>query len=213
MLDVRRRPIVIVGGGAVAARKAKLLVSVGATKIRCVSPAFHPDMPAEVERVTAEFAPERLDGAGLVFAATNSADVNDAVVREATMSGILVSRADVDEDNPGDFTMPAVHRDGPISLTVSAGSPALAAAIRDELVDGLDPGWARLAAAHAQLRPMLLASDVTPEVRRRMFHALSTRAAMQANAQGGLDGLVEWLRNEMPNLPWESIVLSLLPRR
>src|SRR3712207_1645627 len=107
MLDVTRRLVVIVGGGRVAARKARGLIEAGATRIKVVAPAFHPEVPQGVERIVAFFQDAQLDGAALAFAATDLADVNDHVVRAAQERGILVSRADSDDEDPGDFVTPA----------------------------------------------------------------------------------------------------------
>src|SRR3954454_1471168 len=142
LLDLTDRLVVIVGGGAVAVRKAAGVLDAGATRVRCVSPTFHPDLPAAVERVPEAYRPEHIESAGLVFAATDSAEVNDAVVRDASTRGIWVNRADADDGQPGDFTVPARLREGPVTVTVSAGgSPALAAAIRDGVAARWDPRW------------------------------------------------------------------------
>src|SRR5687767_14468580 len=113
MLDVSDRLVVIVGGGAVAARKAKGLIDAGATRVRIVSPAFEPAMPQAVERVTAAYDSSHLDGASLVFAATDSPEVNETIVRDACERGVLVNRAD--DGDGGDFTTPAMFRDGPVT--------------------------------------------------------------------------------------------------
>src|SRR5215213_10147985 len=107
MLDVTERPVLIVGGGAVAARKAAGLIECGATRIRCVAPEFDPAMPEGVDRVRGTYEPRHLDGAGLVFAATDDRAVNAAVVRDARSLGVLVNRADADDDAPGDSATPA----------------------------------------------------------------------------------------------------------
>src|SRR5690242_5848317 len=107
MLDVTDRLVVIVGGGPVAARKAAGVLEAGATRVRCVAPAFDPAVPESVERVEETYEPRHLDGAGLVFAATDLPAVNDAVVRDARARGVLATRADSDEEDPGDFTVPA----------------------------------------------------------------------------------------------------------
>ena len=63
---------------------------------------------------------------------------NEAVVREARARGIWVSRADGDDSEPGDFATPAKFVQGPAVVTVSAGSAALSARLRDRLADRFD---------------------------------------------------------------------------
>src|SRR3954465_10166336 len=117
MLDVAQRPIVIVGGGSVAARKAKGLIEAGAARIKIVAPKFCDAIPHGVERVNASYLTDHLTGAGLVFAATDNPDVNAAVVRDAHHLGLLVSRADSTDDDAGDFATPAVLREGDLIVT------------------------------------------------------------------------------------------------
>jgi len=197
MLNVVDRLCVIIGGGGVAVRKAKGLIDAGAKHIRMVSPGFHPDIPIIVEKISARFEADHLEGAGLVFAVTDSAEINDAVVREARRRGILVNRADSDDDEPGDFTTPALARHGPVVVTVStAGAPALAAMIRDSLSGQVDPQWCKMAEAMQILRPKILTADhLRPDERRDAFRSLATPSALATLANGGID------------LLWESLVL------
>jgi siroheme synthase-like protein len=191
LLDVCQRLVVIVGGGNVAARKAKGLIDAGATRVRCVSPAFNDKLPRSVERVIAEYHPSYLDGAGLVFAATNSGDVNDAVVRDARARNVLVNRADADDEVAADFSSMAVHRSGSVMLGVSAaGNPALATLVRDELAAALDPAWGELADAMTTIRPLVLRSNVDPNDRRRIFVKLASRDAVDVPPRRRGDGLL-----------------------
>src|SRR5580698_5560697 len=98
LLDLSHRPVVIVGGGAVASRKAAGVLAAGARDVRAVAPKFVRDFPGELKKINEDFAPGHLDGAGLVFAATDSQGVNDTVVAEAQKRNILVGRADADEE-------------------------------------------------------------------------------------------------------------------
>jgi len=194
MLDLSQRLIVIVGGGGVAARKARGVLAAGAQRVRCIAPEFRSEMPAEVERVAEAFAPRHLDGAGLVFAATDSPQVNEQVVREAHRRGLLVNRADADEDQPGDFATPALWNSGSVSVAISAGgSPALAAAIRDDLANKIDPLHVAMADAMQVLRPMIRDSLLSIDDRRRLFRELAGPEAMGILGQGGLEGLRRWL--------------------
>lgn len=197
LLDVTDRLVVIVGGGAVAVRKAKGVLEAGARRVRCVAPTFHPDLSKIVEQVSARYEPRHLDGAGLVFACTDSADVNAAVCRDCRSRGIWVNRADADADEPGDFTVPATVRQGAVTVTVSAGSPALATFIRDRLTAGWDPRWTAMAEAMQVLRPRIVASGLSPRERVRAFARLASDEALDLLARGGLDELTNILLPEL----------------
>ena len=202
MIDVTDRPVVIVGGGPVAVRKAGGVLEAGATRVRVVSPAFDPAMPEGVERVTATYEAAHLDGAGLVFAATDLPAVNDAVVRDARSRGVLVSRADADEEDPGDFTVPARWRSGPVTVAVSTGgNPALAVTVRDGLKARWDDRWTRMAELMVVLRSQFRAApDVGPAMRREIFRDLATEEALGVLDRVGFEGLVDWLKRKHPGL-------------
>ncbi len=111
---------------------------------------------------------EHLRGVGLAFAAAPAA-VNRVVVADARRAGVWVCSAS--EPGAGDFTVPAVWRDGPLTVTVSTSgaSPALAATLRDRAAKALGPAAAGLAALLAELRPEVLARLADPEARRRLL--------------------------------------------
>lgn len=201
VLDVKARRIVIVGGGNVALRKVRGLLECGATDITVVSPAFHPDLPADrIRRVTETYSAARLAGAAMVFAATDSPQVNAQVVQDGHAIGALVCRADVDEDHAGDFATPAMVRRGPVMITASSGgSPALSAAIRDQLARSLDERLIAMAEAMLILRPMLR-SSLEPARRKEAFRSLCTEQALGVLASGGLEGLKMWLSGQFGEL-------------
>jgi siroheme synthase-like protein len=202
-IDISRRTVVIVGGGAVAARKAAGVLAAGGKAVRAVAPKFVREFPAEVERKVANFEPRDLEGAELVFAATDSVIVNDAVVVEARRRGIWVQRADGEEtDEPGDFVSAAVLRCGPIVIAVSAGgSPALAAGLRDALAGSVTDEWVKLAEALKRIRPVIKNSGLAIARRREIFRALATSDAAAALKAGGMAGLGEWMRGKFADLP------------
>lgn len=201
ILNLLDRPIVIVGAGAVGSRKARGLLDGGATRVRAVSPVFHPEFPgAPIERIVGQYDPKYLAGASLVFAATDSAAVNDAIVKDAHAIGALVCRADGDEENAGDFATPAALRKGSLLIAVSSGgSPALSAKVRDLLDQSLDPRWAALAEATRVLRPKIKAS-LAPHRRVEAFRLLCTPQAVEHLASGGIGALTTWLRSSFPEL-------------
>ncbi|HWE92619.1 MAG TPA: NAD(P)-dependent oxidoreductase [Tepidisphaeraceae bacterium] len=200
LLDVSRRLVVIVGGGAVAARKAGGLIAAGAERVRCIAPEFPTEPPDGVERINEEYAARHLQDAGLVFAATDRNDVNDAVVRDARNRGILVNRADADDAEPGDFVTPAKLERGAVIVAVSAGSAALAAAIRDHVAENLDWRFVKMADAMRELRPMVRGSALSPDRRARVFRDLADDDALNVLEAAGIDALRGWLLERYPEL-------------
>jgi precorrin-2 dehydrogenase/sirohydrochlorin ferrochelatase len=133
---------VVVGGGAVAVRKARKLFQAGA-EVVVVSPEVLPeleDMSVEVHERPYEYGD--LEGADLAFVATNSREVNAAVAREARARGVRSNVAD--RPTEGDFAVPSTLRRGGLQVAVSTGgaSPTLARRIRNELEEIFGPEWA-----------------------------------------------------------------------
>ena len=136
-LVIRDRPVVVVGGGAVAARKCAELLDAGA-RVTVVAPKLDARLEAmrdngEISHLEREFSRGDLAGAFLAFATTGNQAVNRAVAEEGKDCGILTTVADAPE--LCDFTLPAVVRRGDLQIAVSTGgnSPALARRIREEL--------------------------------------------------------------------------------
>jgi len=199
MLDVTDRTAVIIGGGGVAARKARGLLEAGA-KVRCVSPVFSPELPPHIERVQEEYHPRHLDDAFIVFAVTDNPQVNNAVVSDAHAEKLLVNRADVDEDAPGDFVLPASHRAGNVVIAVAAASPALSAMIRDKLAQKFDARWQQLATLMIELRPAIIHSGLEIARRRQIFRDLASDVALDIIGGHGPEGLRRWLLEKYPEL-------------
>ena len=141
-LNLDGKRCVVVGGGAVANRKARKILQARAEVV-----AISPEVKPELESVATEVhrRPYRegdLEGASLVFAATNRREVNAAVTREARGRGIPVNVADVPSE--GDFALPSVLRRGQLQVAVSTGgaSPTLARRVRYELESAFGSEWA-----------------------------------------------------------------------
>jgi hydroxymethylbilane synthase len=153
---MRGRRAVVVGGGTVAERKVRGLLPAQAA-VLVVSPTLSPPLAAlaEVGAIAWEprrYAPGDLAGAFVVFAATDDDAVNASIVAAARTAGILVN--DASDADRGDFATPAVHRAGPLTVTVDSSglSPAFTKRIRDELALQFDARYARAAATLGALR-------------------------------------------------------------
>lgn len=197
MLDVGNCRIAIIGGGAVAARKAISLLGCGATDVHVFAPSLHQSMPPTIYWVQERFVPEQLDGAMLAFAATDDARVNEKVLQAARDRGIWACR--VDED--GDFITPAQVNVQAVQIAVSAGSAALSIALRDQLTKCVDQRMVKMAGAMEALRPLIRQhSTLTATDRRAIFRALATTEALDVLDQGGIASLKAWVVRCFPQL-------------
>jgi siroheme synthase-like protein len=209
-LDITQFRCLIVGGGSVASRKARGLLDAGAAEVRAVSPEFAPEMPQAVGRICRPFTESDLDGIGLCFAATSDPQTNARVVHACQSRRILVNRADVPQtpspasdpapDLPTTFTVPAILRHGPITIAVSAsGSPAIAAAVRNEISAKLNPAWADFAQLAITLRQEILAdTTLTPSLRPQILRTLASPEALAAYHTQGESGLRVYLHTMHP---------------
>lgn len=110
-VDLTGRPCVIVGGGAIAARRAEVLVRFGGA-VTVIAPTWRGGVPgARWERRT--YRPGDLAGAFLAVAATDDRAVNRQVGEEARALGIPVSVADCREECS--FFFPAVCEGGGVT--------------------------------------------------------------------------------------------------
>jgi precorrin-2 dehydrogenase / sirohydrochlorin ferrochelatase len=160
VLTVSGRRCLVVGGGPVAARRARGLLEAGA-EVTVVAPDVVPaiDLLADggaLEVVRRPYRSGEAAGYHLVLTATGAAEVDRSVVADAVSAGVLVNTAG--GDAPGTVQLPAVHREGAVTVAVSTGgtSPALARWLADRLAASFPANVATIAelldAARAELQ-------------------------------------------------------------
>jgi precorrin-2 dehydrogenase / sirohydrochlorin ferrochelatase len=157
------KPCLVVGGGAIAARKIAGLQACGAD-VRVIASS----VGAEVQATGAMFEerPYRrgdVTGYRLVVAATDDPATNRAVYDDGEAAGIWVNSAD--DPASCSFTLPSVVRRGPIMVTVATGghSPALAAWLRTHVEDELGPEYETLVDLLSAARDQLKADGRSTE--------------------------------------------------
>jgi siroheme synthase-like protein len=203
-LNLAQQLVLIVGGGVVGLRKARGLADSGA-RITVVSPVFHADFArmAGVERIKAHYAARHMKRKAwrLVFAATDSAEVNARVREDARKHDLLCCRADEPEE--GDFLGGATVRDPKIStlvVAVSTGgaSPVLAARICRQAAAGVDPVLPLLAKLLAGWRGRLKKEIGAMEVRKELLKRLAGEEMETILREKGVAGarrvFGDWLR-------------------
>src|ERR1700675_3489362 len=136
-LKLHSRRVLVVGGGSIAAQKIPGLLEAGA-HVHVVSPKLAPQLAEwvrnrQIDWSPKPFAPDDLDGAFLVIAATSLRDLNAHVYREADRRNILCNAVD-DIDHCHFYYGSIVQRgDLQIAISTNGKSPALAQRLRKEL--------------------------------------------------------------------------------
>lgn len=177
-LDLRGAPVLVVGGGAVAARKAGALLLAHAV-VTVVAPAFHPAFARLARRpglrqVRRRFRLSDLRIPRLVFAATDDAALNARIAADARRRGVWVNVAAPGEC--GDLQVPAAVRRGQVCIAISTGgaSAALARTLRERLERAIGPEWGQFAALLEQRRERVLRGVADKSARRRLLKALGS---------------------------------------
>lgn len=135
--DLKQRPVLVVGGGEVAARKVDLLQRAGA-EIRIVAQSLSPELEQQRQQgrvlwLGTAFEPGQLDEVFLVIAATDDSALNAKVFAEADQRRVL---ANVVDDQPRcSFIFPSIIDRSPLVVAVSSGgqAPVLARMLREKL--------------------------------------------------------------------------------
>ena len=131
--EISGKDVLIVGGGAVALRRARTLAGFGA-RLRAVALEFAPGFDGmEIDLERRSFEEADLDGAFLVIAATSDGAVNARIARLCLARGIEVNAADAPELST--FQFPGVVQRGRLTVAVNTGgaSPVVAAFVRGQL--------------------------------------------------------------------------------
>ena len=138
--DLNNRPVLVVGGGAVAERRVTLLLAAGA-RVTVLAPQISEglaELVAEkrLEHAAREFGDERLDPYWLVVAATDDRSVNVRVAAAAEAARRFCNA--VDDSELCSFIMPAIVDRAPVTIAIGTGghSPVLA-----RWVKGLIEAW------------------------------------------------------------------------
>ncbi|MEO9453654.1 siroheme synthase CysG, partial [Chromobacterium phragmitis] len=172
-LKLRQQPCLVVGGGEVALRKARLLLAAGAA-LKVAAPELAPELAelaaaGELEHLPRRYEPAMLDGLRLAVAATDDADTNRRVAADAEARGVLVNV--VDDAESSRYISPAVIDRSPLMVAVASGGsvPVLARSIRARLESLIPAGYGRLARFGASFRDAVKARFPDVDARRRFW--------------------------------------------
>jgi len=136
-LELSGRRVVVMGGGAVAVRKARALLAAGA---RLVVVAEHVDdvltalcQGTNAKLIKSKYSKDYLTGAVLAIAATNDAQQNKQIYKDCQELEVLCNV--VDGPELCDFFVPAVVKRGDLQIAIGTEGycPAYAGHLRKKL--------------------------------------------------------------------------------
>ena len=167
--NLKNAPVLVIGGGEVALRKARLLADAGAVP-RVVTREALDEVSALVARQGGElhlrdYREEDLEGVRLVVAATDDEPLNAMVSRQAKARGIPVNVVDAPELCSVIF--PAIVDRSPLMVAVSSGgdAPVLARLIRARIETWIPAAYGQLAGLAKNFRSRVKAA--LPDVQQR----------------------------------------------
>lgn len=170
------KPVLLIGGGEVAQRKARLLLDAGA-QLTVVAPDLDPELAelaanGSIEWLADEFAPAQLAGKWLVVAATDRREVNAQVYQSANRARIFANV--VDDPKRSSFIMPSIIDRSPLMVAISSGgkAPVLARLLREKLEALLPQHLGAVATFAGSLRERVKARFATMGERRRFWERL-----------------------------------------
>ncbi|VYU02633.1 uroporphyrinogen-III C-methyltransferase [Metakosakonia massiliensis] len=174
--QLRERACLLVGGGEVAERKARLLMDAGA-RLTVNSLTFVPQFYAWANEgmltlAEGDFNESLLDPCWLVIAATDDEAVNQRVSNAAESRRIFCNV--VDAPKQASFIMPSIIDRSPLMVAVSSGgtSPVLARLLREKLESLLPQHLGHVASYAGKLRRRVKESFASIAERRRFWEKL-----------------------------------------
>ncbi|HTD29746.1 MAG TPA: siroheme synthase CysG, partial [Xanthomonadaceae bacterium] len=201
--NLRDRPVLVVGGGHVAERKAEALLDAGA-HVRVGSPTLTPALrrhlaAGRIAHLRGVFVEEWLDDVWLAIAATDDAVVNRAVADAGTARRLWVNVVD-DVESSG-FQVPAVVHRGPLQVAISSGgsAPMLARHLREKLETLLDESLGALAGLLARRRDAIRQRFPALQARRQFFDRLLS---------GPLQGLLRHGQHDVAEAAFDAALLQ-----
>lgn len=178
-LKLSGRACLVVGAGHIALAKIESLIRADAD-VHVLAPTALPEIETLARSGVLRWTDRKYEkgdacGSFLVIAATDVADVNHSVYREAFDLGILCNV--VDDPPYCDFYFPSVVQRGPLQIAISTEgeSPAVAQRLRRELDTKLPTDLGPWVQEMGKLRREVRAEHYASRERTELLHLLAER--------------------------------------
>lgn len=214
LLNLSNLKILAVGAGKTGKRKVKTLLSNGASNLLWLDPAItNSGVLLFLEQLSSQQQQDFSDsvvfehrslvlsdlvGHNIVFACTDSKDINDIISHECKSHNILCNN--VTSPEKSSFTLPAVGSCEGLSISVSTNgaSPALAAHIRTVIVTDVLPQYVIFNKFLAAIRTPILQLDLDPSKNAMIFKQLVASPICVLINEDKVDKVHSALHNILP---------------
>jgi siroheme synthase-like protein len=185
MLHLQDKPVAVIGGGPVAARKVRHLLKAGA-RVMLISPEVSPSLRSLFSDgnpvwIRSKYARDMFNDymPVLVIAATNDERVNQTVAQDAHRIRALCNVTNGSSDS-SDFSNMAQIDQPPLTVALSSNghSPALLRMLQAKLADDIGEEYAVLARWMGALRHDAPAEDVSQPARQALYEAIVNSDAL-----------------------------------
>lgn len=198
-MQLRNAPVVLVGAGTVATRKARLLLRAGAD-LTVVAPEIANELETLLEKYggnwqASEYRETDLHGRQLVVAATPHRAVNEQVHADARALNLPVNV--VDSPELCTFIFPSIVDRDPLLIAISSSgrSPVLARQLRRKIESLVPAAYGRLAEFAGRFREQVKAA-IPADTPRRLFWEQALEGTIAEQVMGGRESRAEELLNE-----------------
>jgi len=155
-INLKQKPVLVVGGGDIALRKINLLLKAQAS-VNCLSPLFCDGIASlsadkSVNLIQKSFEPDDIKNYSIIIASTDDSLVNSSISELAKKANIPVNV--VDSPELSSFIMPSIVDRSPVIIAVSSAgkAPVLARIIRAKLETVIPSAYGLLAEIAGEYR-------------------------------------------------------------
>ncbi len=198
-LELRGRRVVLIGGGAVALRKAQALLEAGA-RLVVVAEQINEMLVIkgknkDAELIQSKYSKNYLAGAALVIAATNDHELNKQIYKDCQQLEILCNI--VDEPELCDFFVPAIVKRGDLQIAVGTEGqcPAYAGHLRGKLEQLFTEEHGRFLAELEGLRNKIILAVPDQTTRKVLLGRLVDDKSFEYFCQNGQDAWRNWAQD------------------
>ena len=200
-LDLSGRPVVVVGSGIVAARRAELALRAGA-EVSVFAPSLSDEFLPLRDAPNFRWAPrdptpEDFEPASLCFIAAEDEGQIERARAAAKRANALVNVAD--RPKLSDFIMPSIVDRSPLVIAVSTGgaSPILGRMLKARLESTIPSAYGRLAGLMSGFRDRLASAIPSQTMRRRFWETVLEGPIAEAALAGDFDAAERRLAREI----------------